>query len=99
MPEFGGGLSRLNVFNKCAGSPLVPSPPASVPPTELFTTPCGKAVVVLRPPMTLFQKRALQRNAGKEEDDKKRKAGASSGGGSGNTLLLDDSDGDGLTAG
>jgi hypothetical protein len=106
MPEFGDGLGGFDIFDNGAGSSLAPPLPASAPLTKPFATPRSKAVVVVRPleispPVgaqpTLFQKRAIRRNAGEKEDDKKRKTGSSSGGGSGGTLLLDDGDDDGLS--
>nr|QBQ01909.1 ICE1 [Zoysia japonica] len=106
IQEF-GGLGGFDVFDNGAGSSAAP-PPASASLTAPFAA-RGKAAVLrpleIFPPVgaqpTLFQKRALRRNAGEEEDDKKRKAaaavavGASSGGG--DSLLLDDGDDDGLS--
>ena len=107
MPDF-GGLGGFDVFNNGAGSSSAAPPPASVPLTAPFSG-RGKAAVLrpleIFPPVgaqpTLFQKRALRRNAGEEDDDKKRKAeaitaaaGASSAGG-GDTVLDDADDDDG----
>uniref|UniRef100_A0A0E0J9W4 BHLH domain-containing protein n=1 Tax=Oryza nivara TaxID=4536 RepID=A0A0E0J9W4_ORYNI len=69
----------------------------------------GKAAVLrpleIVPPVgaqpTLFQKRALRRNAGEDDDDKKRKAAAGAGAGAlsadGADMVLDDGDDDGLS--
>ncbi|XP_066338163.1 transcription factor SCREAM2-like [Miscanthus floridulus] len=107
MPDF-GGLGGFDMFNNGAGSSSAAPPPASVPLTAPFSG-RGKAAVLrpleIFPPVgaqpTLFQKRALRRNAGEEDDDKKRKAeaitaaaGASSAGG-GDTVLDDADDDDG----
>ncbi|XP_062198234.1 transcription factor ICE1-like [Phragmites australis] len=102
MPEF-GGLTGFDMFDTGAGSSSA-APPASASLTAPFSA-RGKAAVLRPletfPPVgaqpTLFQKRALRRNAGEEEDDKKRKAaavGASSGGGD---TVLDDADDDGVS--
>jgi len=107
MPDF-GGLGGFDMFNNGAGSSTAAPPPASVSLTAPFSG-RGKAAVLrpleIFPPVgaqpTLFQKRALRRNAGEEDDDKKRKAeaitaaaGASSAGG-GDTVLDDADDDDG----
>ncbi|OEL15071.1 hypothetical protein BAE44_0023910 [Dichanthelium oligosanthes] len=113
MPEF-AGLGGFDMFNNGAGSTSAVLPPASAPLTAPFSA-RGKAAVLrpleIFPPVgaqpTLFQKRALRRNAGEEDDDKKRKAevalaaeaGASSAGG-GDTVLddIDDDDGGSIDA-
>ncbi|RLM69577.1 transcription factor SCREAM2-like [Panicum miliaceum] len=108
MPDF-GGLGGFDMFNNGAGAGAsAPAPPASASLTAPFSA-RGKAAVLrpleIFPPVgaqpTLFQKRALRRNAGEEDDDKKRKAaalaaaaGASSAGG-GDTVLEDADDDDG----
>nr|CAB3489896.1 unnamed protein product [Digitaria exilis] len=110
MPEFGG----FNMFTNAAGSSsaaAAAAPPASASLTAPFSA-RGKAAVLrpleIFPPVgaqpTLFQKRALRRNAGEEEDDRKRKAealaaaaGASSAGG-GDAVLDDDDDGGSIDA-
>ncbi|KAL6659674.1 hypothetical protein ACP70R_002503 [Stipagrostis hirtigluma subsp. patula] len=105
MPEF-GGLAGFDMFDTGAGSSSA-APAASAFPTAPFSG-RGKPAVLrpleIFPPVgaqpTLFQKRALRRNAGEEDDDKKRKAaaaataagGASSAGGD---TVLDDADDDG----
>ncbi|WVZ51458.1 hypothetical protein U9M48_002604 [Paspalum notatum var. saurae] len=104
MPEF-VGLGGLDMFTNAVGSSSA-VPPASAPLTAPFSG-RGKAAVLrpleIFPPVgaqpTLFQKRALRRNAGEEEDDRKRKAeavaaaaGASSAGGA--DTVLDDADDD-----
>ncbi|CAO2149076.1 unnamed protein product [Urochloa humidicola] len=117
MPEFGGGgLGGFDMFgtggggggSSSAAAVAAPAPPDSAAPFSAR----GKAAVLrpleIFPPVgaqpTLFQKRALRRNAGEEDDDKKRKAealaaagGASSGGG-GDAVLDDDDDGGSIDA-
>jgi hypothetical protein len=105
MPEF-GGLGGFDMFGNGTGSSAAAPPPASAPMAAPFSA-RGKAAVLrpleIFPPVgaqpTLFQKRALRRNAGEEDDDKKRKAdalaaaaGASSAGGG--DVVLDDADDD-----
>jgi len=108
MPEF-GGLGGFDMFNNSAGAGAgcsAPAPPASASLAAPFSA-RGKAAVLrpleIFPPVgvqpTLFQKRALRRNAGEEDDDKKRKAealaaaaGASSAGGG--DMVLEDADDD-----
>ncbi|TKW00923.1 hypothetical protein SEVIR_8G145100v4 [Setaria viridis] len=105
MPEF-GGLGGFDMFSNGAGSSAAAPPLASAPLAAPFSA-RGKAAVLrpleIFPPVgaqpTLFQKRALRRNASEEDDDKKRKAealaaaaGASSAGGG--DAVLDDADDD-----
>jgi hypothetical protein len=108
MPDF-GGLVGFDMFSNGTGAgSSAPAPPASASLTAPFSA-RGKAAVLrpleIFPPVgaqpTLFQKRALRRNAGEEDDDKKRKAealaaaaGAASAGG-GDTVLDDADDDDG----
>ncbi|KAG2557949.1 transcription factor SCREAM2-like [Panicum virgatum] len=106
MPEF-GGLGGFDMFNNGGGAgSSAPAPLASASLAAPFSA-RGKAAVLrpleIFPPVgaqpTLFQKRALRRNAGEEDDDKKRKAealaaaaGASSAGGG--DMVLEDADDD-----
>ncbi|KAJ1275685.1 hypothetical protein BS78_05G154800 [Paspalum vaginatum] len=104
MPEF-AGLSGFDMFANGVGFSTA-APPASAPLTAPFSG-RGKTAVLrpleIFPPVgaqpTLFQKRALRRNAGEEDDDRKRKAeavaaaaGASSAGGA--DAMLDDAEDD-----
>ncbi|CAO2147155.1 unnamed protein product [Urochloa humidicola] len=101
MPEFGGGgLVGFDMFSTGSGagaggssSAAAAAPPAPPDPAAPFSA-RGKAAVLrpleIFPPVgaqpTLFQKRALRRNAGEEDDDRKRKAealAAAGGGGDG----------------
>ncbi|CAN6381377.1 unnamed protein product [Urochloa humidicola] len=100
MPEF-GGLGGFDMFSNGAGGSSAAA--AAPPPASAPFSARGKAAVLrpleIFPPVgaqpTLFQKRALRRNAGEEDDDKKRKAealaAASAGGGD---AVLDDADDD-----
>jgi hypothetical protein len=105
MPDF-GGLGGFDMFNNSAGSSSAAPPPASASLTVPFSG-RGKPAVLRPletfPPVgaqpTLFQKRALRRNAGGEDYDKKRKAeataaaaGASSA--CGGDAVLDDAEDD-----
>ncbi|CAL4992999.1 unnamed protein product [Urochloa decumbens] len=118
MPEF-GGLGGFDMFGNgsaggCAGSSAAAAAAAAAPPDSAAQFSARGKAAVLRPleifpPVgaqpTLFQKRALRRNAGEEDDDKKRKAGAlaaASPGGGGDTVLDgadDDDDDDGGSIG
>ncbi|XP_062183512.1 transcription factor SCREAM2-like [Phragmites australis] len=101
MPEF-GGLGGFDMFDTSAGSSAA-APPSSASLTAPFSA-RGKPAVLrpleIFPPVgtqpTLFQKRALRRNAGEEDDDKKRKAAAVASSGGGDTML-DDADDDGVS--
>ncbi|XP_020167620.1 transcription factor ICE1 [Aegilops tauschii subsp. strangulata] len=110
MTEF-GGLAGFDLFDTGAGggggggsgsSSEGPAAPVSL--TAPFSG-RGKAAVLrpleIFPPVgaqpTLFQKRALRRNAGEEDDDKKRKAAAVAEGSAlsaGCDTMLDDADED-----
>uniref|UniRef100_A0A0E0MFU7 BHLH domain-containing protein n=1 Tax=Oryza punctata TaxID=4537 RepID=A0A0E0MFU7_ORYPU len=114
MPEF-GGLAGFDMFDAGAvtggssstAAPAPQSASAHVNNAAPFSG-RGKAAVLrpleIVPPVgaqpTLFQKRALRRNASEEyDDDKKRKAAAASGALSadGADMVLDDGDDDGLS--
>ncbi|KAF0896365.1 hypothetical protein E2562_021896 [Oryza meyeriana var. granulata] len=110
MPEF-GGLSGFDMFDAGAvtgGSSSSAPPSASAPVNTAPFSGRGKAAVLrpleIIPPVgaqpTLFQKRALRRNASEEDDDKKRKAAAVAAGAlsaDGGNMVLDDADDDGLS--
>ncbi|XP_015697674.2 transcription factor ICE1 isoform X2 [Oryza brachyantha] len=107
MPEF-GGLAGFDMFDAGAvtgGSSSSTAPPsASAPVNTAPFSGRGKAAVLrpleIIPPVgaqpTLFQKRALRRNASEEDDDKKRKAAAAALSADGD-MVLDDADDDGLS--
>ncbi|KAG8090728.1 hypothetical protein GUJ93_ZPchr0011g26976 [Zizania palustris] len=108
MPDF-GSLAGFDMFDTGAitgGSSSSAAPSSTVPVTTAPFSGRGKAAVLrpldVIPPVgaqpTLFQKRALRRNASEEDDDKKRKAAALAGAMSAEgDMVLDDADDDGVS--
>uniref|UniRef100_A0A0D9XSH7 BHLH domain-containing protein n=1 Tax=Leersia perrieri TaxID=77586 RepID=A0A0D9XSH7_9ORYZ len=106
----GGGFDMFDAGAVTGGSSssVAQPPPPTPTPTPANTAPFsgrGKAAVLrpleIVPPVgaqpTLFQKRALRRNAGEEDDDKKRKAAAADISGGAGDMALDGDDDDGLS--
>jgi hypothetical protein len=104
MTEF-GGLAGFNLFDTGAGDGSGSSSEAPAAPASLTAPFSGRGnAAVLRPletfpPVgaqpTLFQKRALRRNAGDDDDDKKRMAAAAvSALSAGRDTVIDDVDED-----
>ncbi|CAL4987817.1 unnamed protein product [Urochloa decumbens] len=99
MPEF-GGLGGFDMFGNGAGGSSSAAAVAPPPDSAAPFSSRGKAAVLrpleIFPPVgaqpTLFQKRALRRNAGEEDDDKKRKAGALAAASAGGDAVLDGAD-------